>query len=326
VSLTVRPYNLDDADTWDEFCKESLQATMLHTRRFLSYHGDRFTDRSLIIEEDNKWVGLLPAAVSTNQDTCIVSHPGITYGGVIHQGGLRGERMLGALEEIRRHYVSLGSTSLLYKAIPTFYHRTPAQDDLYALFRLGAVRTRCDLSSTIDLQHRLPVSERRRRGFKKAIKAGISIKEGRQYLPALWDVLEENLASKHGAKPVHTLAEIENLAERFPVEIRCVCGQLNEHTVAGIVLFVTPTTFHAQYIASSDKGYEISALDFIFEHCIEMATQESRRWFDFGISNEEQGRILNEGLYRFKTEFGGGGSVHEFYDWDLLKGDSNGVE
>lgn len=326
MSLNVRPYSPNYADAWDDFCKDSLQATLLHTRRFLSYHGDRFADRSLIIEEDGRWVGLLPAALSPSDGTLVVSHPGLTYGGVIHQGVLRGERMIEAITGLKQHYASLGLTKLLYKAVPTFYHQAPAQDDLYALFRSGAQRTRCDLSSTIDLQHRLPVSERRRRSLKKAIKAGVSIIEGNQHFSALWDVLADNLANKHGVTPVHAVEEITLLAGRFPGNIRCICARLNEDIVAGVVLFVTPTTFHAQYIASSDKGYEVLALDAIFEHCIGVAIQENKHWFDFGISNENQGKVLNDGLYRFKSEFGGGGTVHEFYELDLTMGDQNGVE
>ena len=57
MSLSVRPYQPDDADAWDGFCEGALQSTLLHTRRFLSYHGDRFADRSLIIEEAGKWIG-----------------------------------------------------------------------------------------------------------------------------------------------------------------------------------------------------------------------------------------------------------------------------
>jgi len=323
MSLTVRPYSQDQADTWDAFCKDSLQATLLHTRRFLSYHGDRFADRSLIIEEDGKWIGLFPAALSPSDNTHVVSHPGVTYGGVLHQGNLRGERMIEALTMIKRHYASLGLTKLLYKAVPTFYHQAPAQDDLYALFRLGASRTRCDISSTIDLQHRLPVSERRRRSLKKSVKAGVTIVEGGQYLSSLWAVLSENLERKHGVSPVHKLEEVQLLVERFPENIRCVCGEVNGKVEAGTLLFITPTTYHAQYIASSETGYDVSALDAIFEHCIGVAIQEDKRWFDFGISTENHGKVLNDGLYRFKSEFGGGGTVHEFFELDLTMNGSS---
>jgi hypothetical protein len=303
-----------------------LQATLLHTRLFLSYHGDRFIDRSLVIEDDGKCVGLFPVALAPDNATWVMSHPGVTYGGVLHQGNLRGERMVRAMAEICRYYRSQGHTKLTYKAVPSFYHRAPAQDDLYALFRLGAVRSRCDLSCTIDLQHRLPVSDRRRRSQKRATKAGVEIVEGRQHLSALWLVLTENLASKHGVAPVHSLEEIALLADRFPHHIRCVCAHLSGQTVAGVLLFITPTAHHAQYIASGDKGYEVSALDLVFEHCVEKAGKEGRRWFDFGMSNENQGRLLNEGLFRFKSEFGGGGAVHEFYELNLSRGEYYGAD
>jgi hypothetical protein len=321
VSLSVRPYGMTDADAWDDFCAGALQSTLIHTRRFLSYHGNRFTDRSLIIEDNDKCVGLFPAALNPGDATCVVSHPGITYGGVLHQGSLRGERMVAAIAEICRHYRARGQEKLTYKAVPSFYHRAPAQDDLYALSRLGAVRRRCDLSCTIDLQHRLSVSERRRRGLKKARKAGVEVVEGNQHLPALWDVLTENLARKHGVNPVHSLEEIMLLVSRFPDHIRCVCARLDGRVIAGVLLFITPTAHHAQYIASSDKGYEVSALDLLSEYSIGTAFDQGKRWFDFGISTEDLGEVLNGGLYRFKSEFGGGGTVHEFYELKLVPGE-----
>lgn len=319
MSLSVRPFTEKDAGPWDTFCQSAFQSTLLHTRLFLSYHGDRFIDCSLIIEEEGEWLGLFPAALNAHEPTCVTSHPGITYGGVLHQGRLQGIRMIEALKIVQQYYIALGYSKLLYKAVPAFYHRWPAQDDLYALFRLGAQRIRCDISSTIDLQNRRLVSQRRKRGFKKAIKTGIAIIEGTHHLAALWEVLTYNLANKHRAKPVHSLAEITSLAQRFPENIRCVCGVIDNMVVAGIVLFITPIATHAQYIASSQYGYEISALDAIFEHCINAALNEGKRWFDFGISTDQGGLLLNEGLYDFKTEFGGGGTVHEFFELDMEK-------
>lgn len=317
MSISIRQFRQIDSDAWDLFCEKSLQATFLHTRRFLSYHESRFHDYSLIIEDKGRWVGLFPAALSLFDSNLVISHPGITYGGILHQGDLKGERIIEALTVMKQYYASLGLVKLLYKAVPTFYHQAPLEDDTYALFRLGAKCIRCDLSSTIDLQHRLPVSERRRRSLKKAVKAGVAIVEGRQYLPDLWDVLFENLQRKHGLSPVHKLEEIQLLAERFPENIRCVCGEVNGKVEAGTLIFITPTTYHAQYIASSEIGYDVSALDAIFEHCIIAAHQNGRRWFDFGVSTEDSGLILNDGLYRFKSEFGAGGTVHEFFELHL---------
>jgi lipid II:glycine glycyltransferase (peptidoglycan interpeptide bridge formation enzyme) len=226
--------------------------------------------------------------------------------------------MIQTLEVIQQHYVDQHLNSLVYKAVPTFYHQAPVQDDLYALFRLGANRIRCEISSTIDLQHRLPVSERRRRSLKKATKAGVTVVKGYEYLGGLWNVLSDNLQRKHGVAPVHSLAEIQLLAERFPQKIQCVCAEINGKIEAGVVLFVTPTTHHAQYIASSDAGYDTCALDAIFEYCISTARNDHSKWFDFGISTENSGMLLNSSLYKFKSEFGSGSFVHEFFEISLV--------
>ncbi len=306
-----------DAERWDAFCAEAHGATFLHTRRFLSYHGERFVDRSLIFHDGERWLGVLPAAQSPSRPELVVSHPGITYGGVLHHGALRGEAMLDALNAAREHYAAAGHHSLLYKPVPHIYQRAPAQDDLYALFRLDAKRVRCDLSSCIDLAHPLPVSERRRRALKKAQRAGLTLEAGAPLVADLWPVLEANLAERHDQKPVHSLAEIQLLLERFPQAIRICVARLEKQAIAGTVLFIAGGVCHTQYIASNALGHETGALDFVFDRQIQEARDMRARFFDFGISNEDGGRSLNEGLHRFKSEFGAGGVVHEYYEIDL---------
>jgi hypothetical protein len=130
----------------------------------------------------------------------------------------------------------------------------------------------------------------------------------------MWQVLEDNLGRKHGVRPVHSAAEIRYLHSLFPENIKFVVGLLGNEVVAGVVLFVTATVVHAQYIAASAAGYDASALDALLENCIKEARALGVRYFDFGISNEAGGRYLNSGLYQFKVEFGGGGVAHEFYE------------
>lgn len=290
-------------------------ATFLHTRRFLAYHGARFADVSVMLRDDERRVvGLFPAAVDPADARSVVSHPGITFGGLLHAGELYGEQMVEALAALRNHYADSGFEWLRYKVVPHIYHQVPAADDVYALFRSGATLYRCDLSCAIDLAHRREASSRRKRGQKKAVKLGLEIADGLPFLEQMWQVLEDNLGRKHGARPVHSAAEISYLHSLFPENIRFVAGLLGKQVVAGVVLFVTATVVHAQYIAASSAGYEASALDALLEHCIEQARALGVKYFDFGISNEDGGRYLNSGLYQFKVEFGGGGVAHEFYE------------
>lgn len=314
--LDIRPFDPSQEQLWDAWCADAVNATLLHTRRFLSYHGERFRDASVLVHEGDKLVGVMSAAVAPADAALVVSHPGATYGGVVHDGRLTGERMLAAFEAISAFYRSQGFERLLYKALPHLYHTVPAQDDLYALFRLDARRVRCDLSSTIDLKNRRPLSDRRRRSLKKALKS-VVMSDDMALLPQLWSVLQGNLERKHGARPVHSLEEITLLSQRFAQEIQIRCAVVDGTVVAGVLLFVSANVWHAQYIASSEAGYAVSALDAVFDAVIAEAGAQGARYFDFGISNENGGRVLNEGLYGFKSEFGGGGMVHEFYELTL---------
>ena len=73
--------------------------------------------------------------------------------------------------------------------------------------------------------------------------------------------------------------------------------------------------------ASDDRSLlheETHALDAIFEAAIQKAILAEARYFDFGTSNEDGGKVLNSGLYQFKSEFGGGGVAHEFYQLNIL--------
>lgn len=319
MTLHLKIYDEADESLWDALCETSINATFLHSRRFLGYHGSRFDDRSVLIYDKDEIVGLFPAAPDPADKARLISHPGITYGGVVHNGRLTGDRMQEALQTLCRHYGTLGFGSLRYKALPHIYMSVPAQDDLYGLFSLGAVRSRCDLACAIDLARRLAPNERRRRGLRRGLRS-ITLSQGPDLLDQLWDVIETNLADRHAARPVHSRAEMAELIRRFPQAIEICCGLSEDRIVAGTLIFKTSRVWHAQYIGASDAGYASSALDVIFDNLIERARQAGARYFDFGTSNEQQGTVLNAGLYRFKAEFGGGGVAHEFFDLPLGSG------
>ncbi len=182
---------------------------------------------------------------------------------------------------------------------------------------MQAVRTRCDLSCTIDLANRGERSSRRKRSFAKAVKAGVEVMDGAPYVDELWGVIAGNLERKLGERPVHTAEEIKHLHALFPDDITFVVGRLDGRTVAGVVLFSSAMVARTQYIASDATGYDVSALDAVLEHTIVLAREGGRRYFDFGTSNRSDGQHLSASLYQFKLDFGGGGVVHEYYDLEL---------
>lgn len=323
MNFEIQPVVLpQDVAAWDRFVEASPMGTFLHTQRFLSYHGNRFTDASLWILSADEPVGLLPAAISLAADKRVISHPGLTFGGLLHQGNLKGEAMIAALQAVLAYYRAQGLEALCYKAIPAMYHPWPQQDDSYALFRLGAIRTRCDLSATVDVPNRPPWNKKRIKNMKQVEKQGITCRTGFEELPVFWPILEARLEAVHQSKPVHSLDEISMLAERFPDFIQCWVGYQNEEPVGGTVVFNhvqqgIHTVVHTQYMAASSYGATIAALDAILEDVLTWSKEKGYRYVDFGHSNMENGQILNDSLYRFKVKFGAGGAVYETYTLKL---------
>jgi hypothetical protein len=316
--LNVAAYEASDRAAWDALVATAPMGTLLHSRKFLSYHGDRFEDASIAIRDDaGLLAGVLPAAADPAAPGVVVSHPGATFGGIVHDGALLGGAMVDALAAVADHYRLQGFERLRYRPVPCIYHRRPSADDLYALFRLDATRVRCDLSCAIDLDESGPRSSRRKRGLAKARRSGVEVTAGAGLVEELWPVIEATLAERHGTRPVHTAAEMLTLVDRFANDIEIVVARHAGAAVGGVVLFCGPRVVKAQYIASTPGGNEVGALDGVFERCLDHARARGARYFDFGTSNREAGRVLNAGLYDFKAQFGGSGVAYEFYELEL---------
>jgi hypothetical protein len=315
----IRGYDSGATEAWEDLVGRSCNGTFLHTRRFVSYHGDRFRDRSLLLEDRRGHVvGVFPAAEDPADPEMVVSHPGLTYGGVVHDGSVCGASMIGALDDISRHYRRLGYKKLRYKAVPAIYHSRPAEDDLYALFRLGARQYRRDLSATIDLSNRGRVTQRRVRSRRRALAQGVFTEESWDDVAVFWRVLEQNLASRHGVSPVHSLAEIGMLHDRFREDVLLILARIGREPVGGAVMFAAGPVMHMQYTATTERGRNASATDLVMEHAIELGVKRGCRFFDFGVCTISEGWSLDQDLYRFKASFGAGGVSYDHYELDLV--------
>jgi hypothetical protein len=318
VAPAIRAYEPEDAELWDNLVARSCTGTMMHTRRFISYHGDRFRDRSMMVEDRRgKVVGVLPAAEDPADPEMVISHPGLTYGGLVHDGSLSGASMVEALAEIVSRYRTLGYCRFRYKVVPAIYRSAPADDDLYALFRIGARHYRCDLSAAIDLSRRGRLSHSRPQRRRRAEAAGVIAEENWNEIAAFWRILELNLASRHGASPVHSLDEIRLLHDLFPDDILLMAAKIGDVLVGGILLFLAGPVLKAQYTATTEEGRATFAIDPATERAIDLARERGCRFFDFGTATLDQGRSLSQDLYQFKISFGAGGLAYDHYEVDL---------
>lgn len=316
---SVKVYDDSSKSAWDQFIGSSKNGTFLFYRDYMDYHRDQFEDYSLLVQDGKgRLIALLPA---NREDDVLVSHRGLTYGGFVTDENMKAALMLDVFKSLLDFLQEKGFTKLVYKAVPHIYHRMPAEEDMYALFRFGAHLYRRDVTTVVMPSLGARFQNRRKRSIKKALRAGIQWGPSKRY-DEFWPILEQNLMSRYGAMPVHSLAEIVSLQSQFAENIRLFCAMLDDEVIAGCVIYETDTVAHAQYIASTELGREYGALDFLFSELIS-DRYGSKSLFDFGISTESEGRYLNEGLIDFKEGFSGHSVIHDFYELDIAEISSN---
>lgn len=299
--MQIIRYTAEFASDWNRFVDDSRNGTFLLRRDYMDYHSDRFDDCSWIALKKGKPVALLPANLTA--DGVLHSHGGLTYGGwILPTAHLDGADLLEIFGEACEEWRRRGIAALDYKPVPYIYDRQPSAEDEYALFRLGAQLTECNISASIDLRNPGGFNKLRRRHLAKANSLPISVHETTDVV-SFMAMLGECLAERHGVAPVHSAEELKLLMSRFPENIRLYVTEYEGGPHAGICIYDTGMVAHAQYIATSAPGRELNLLTPLV-HWLVTERYAGRRYFDFGISTEEHGKYLNAGLLRQKYSFG----------------------
>jgi len=301
------------ADEWNLFVAASKNGTFLFDRRFMDYHADRFYDHSLLVYRDQRLYALLPA---NQKDDTLVSHGGLTYGGLVTDSRCSAKGVLDAFTAINEYLRQQGFRHVVYKAVPWIYHQLPAEEDLYALTSVCHARlTIRDISSAIIGDRKLRFSESRKSGIRKAHRQGLTIAESTDFA-AFWQILNENLTGKYGVRPVHSIVELKLLHSRFPEKIRLYMVFDGETPVGGTLLFLTPQVLHTQYISANAFGKQHGAIDLLFDHLINN-TYKDYPYIDFGKSTVSDSADLNEQLIFQKEGFGARAVCYDTYEYDL---------
>ncbi|MBS7820813.1 GNAT family N-acetyltransferase [Wohlfahrtiimonas chitiniclastica] len=310
MRINIQPYQRIDKAEWNAFVSTSKNKHFFFFREFMDYHNDKFIDSSLIIRnEKDKIIALFPANIRSNM---IYSHQGLTFGGFITDKKMHVQLMLDIFSEVINFFRGFGIIKIIYKVIPYIYHAHPAQEDLYALFIHHGKLIRRDVSSSICMSSKISYSKGRKWGVNAARKQGVYCGKFNNASEA-WPLIREILLHQHNAQPVHTEQEIDLLQMEFPNNIQAYYAALNNQVIAVAVLFITDQVCHTQYLAVGEVGRRVSALDYLIDHIIQLYSSTCH-YFDFGISNENNGLYLNEGLISQKEGFGARAVIHDFYE------------
>lgn len=311
--IRVVSYSPDWRDAWNDLVRRGKNGVFLFDRGYMEYHADRFQDHSLLFFDDDKLLALLPANQRGDE---LVSHGGLTYGGFITDDRMRAGLMLRLFDALEAHCREHDLRKVTYKSVPHIYHRLPAEEDLYALFVRDARLVRRDVSSTVRLSDRPPITKGRKCGIKKARASNVEVRRSNE-IERFMEIEEDNLRQKHGVRPTHSPAEMRLLADRFADNIKLYAAYRKDEMLGGVVVYETPCVAHAQYIATTDAGRELAAHDCVMDELLN-EVYAGKAYFDFGISTEDRGRTLNAGLIENKESFGARAVAYDHYELDAV--------
>jgi len=308
--ITIRIYNETDFEAWNKLVSESKNGTFLFDRNFMDYHKHKFQDFSLMIHnEKNKLIAILPAHRIGDE---LYSHLGLTYGGIIIKKDLRLTVFFEVFLEILTFLFKEGIYFLHWKEVPYFYHSYPSDEWKYLAFVTEAELYRRDMCSVINLKEQFDFSKTVVRYAKNVGKQGFIYRKSEEWDVFWKEILVPELDFYHHVLPAHNLEEIFYLSSKFRDNIHLYTVYSGNEMVGGTVLFIDKNVVHCQYISVKSKFREKKVLDFLFYKLIKEDFKDYD-YFDFGISNEENGRKTNMGLLYWKEGFGARGVSQDFY-------------
>lgn len=312
--ITIKRYKLEYKQVWNEFVSNSKNGTFMLNRNYMDYHSDRFKDFSLMFFDEDKLIAVMPASLHENE---VISHGGLTYGGIITDISMKQHKMIECFD-IMKHFLKENNISkLTYKAIPYIYQQQPSQEDLYALFINNAKLIRRDVASTINLREHIKMTKGRKAQISRAKRENVIVEQSKDFETFI-SLENQVLQEHHNTKAVHSAEELKFLQSKFENNIQLWIAKLNDETIAGTVIFIYENIVHTQYLGANNKAREIGALDLVIDTLINKFKNEDKQYFDFGISTENQGRYLNEGLIFQKESFGGRSVIYDFYELEII--------
>ncbi len=303
--MTIKKYSESDKEIWNAFLNKSKNGIFMFNRNFMEYHKDRFTDNSLLFYNENKLISIMPANI---KDGILTSHGGLTYGGFITSNDMKQHYMNDCFSSLKEYAIKNNIKEIIYKHIPHIYHKQPAEEDLYSLYYNSAQILKIEASTVLDLQNPLKMPKGRKAQITRARREGVLINESNDFDTFI--NLENQVLKRHETKAVHTSQELSLLNSFFPENIKLFGAFYNGHLIAGTILFIYENSIHTQYMAANEFAREIGALDLTIAYVIEKY-KETKKWLDFGISTEDSGKYLNEGLISQKEGFGGRTDIYQ---------------
>jgi len=327
MHLSIEKFSNKDDEKWDNFImNNSINGTLLHSRKFLNYHKNKFSDYSLLIKKCASIVAVVPACEVVEENKRIFySHKGSTFGGIVINSVYNNISHIDSVISILEQYLNeQGFDKVILKNTSEIFCNDNTSLLDYFYFKYG-YSSYNELSLYIDFKKYDSIIENnfsasKRRDLKYSLKYNLQFKilKTDDEVNDFYKLLVLSLTN-HNTKPVHSLEELLDFKNSRLSDIVEFYGvYYKDNLIAGSMVFnFNNTVFHTQYLASDSVYSKYYPMNFLNYNLIREAYLNSFRFFSFGISTEKQGEILNTSLAQFKEGFGAMSSINRTYFKEL---------
>jgi len=315
-NLKVVPYSGEKRQDWDDFVKNhSRNHTIFHEQRFLSYHGDRFRDCSVLIcdQKNGSILAVCPAALNEGSGQVgVVSHPGSTYGGIIYRDELKTKALKKIVDIIIKHYFTIYGAKFIKFILPEEFPTGNSIGDLtFLLWHRGFELASKEASTVIDLKNinSYPNFRKTTKQYiksKKDERLGIShhLGETEAEINMAYALIKNNLNAKYQKDPTHSLEEIFRLKRLYKKEIKVFYSIFEERLIGTVIIFeLNNEVVHTFYISQDYNYARVNPLTGLFMLIFSHYAEKGFKFFNFGISS--RGKWIKWGILDFKEQFGG---------------------
>ncbi len=324
--LEIKTVDEVGAEKIDAFIMDdNTNGEFISTWKYLSYHKGRFLEDSIVVlEKESQFIrGVMMASVDVDHQK-IISHAGTTFAGPV----ISKKTEIALKEEILDKMFSYYEEKyqrIELKLIPPCYTFHPYQEIDYFLLKRGfsygitALANVIHISQICTMEDVLTLcNSRRRNQIKKTVLEDLFQLKEKELDKSVWEHMNQNLQRKYQSHTTHTFDEINELANKFPDQIRAFYMETREGEYGAFALvYCFKNVFHTQYL---DLNYRFSKQMpnlMLISKLILKARELGYSYFSFGASTEDSGNILNYSLFRYKAEYGGGSILLPLYTKDL---------
>ena len=311
----------------DEFIlSHDTNGEFINSLNYLGYHPEeRFVDKSIfVLDEGSADIrGVFIAAEDPDDSRRIISHPGTTFAGVVVNRKLS----IKSLEEIvnlMMEFYEKKYETIIVKLRPDFFAIQPFGGISYFLLKRGYQYCMSGLSNVIDISNvykeddifGMYDSTKRNQVRKVLREKQFTISDGNELRKDVWANMNNVLEEKHKVHSTHAFEEMQELMRRCPVNISVYhVDKTDGEYGAFALIYKFKNVFHTQYLDTNYKYTGQYPNLLLIHNLIQIARQEGYTRFSFGVSTEDHGQYLNQGLFNYKAGYGGGSVVQAEYVW-----------